>query len=171
MQNKNEILSALTERFEKIGQILSDTDAAGLTTSRDGKWSAAEIIQHLVLTNASVASIFKLDKQNWIDRFGAPGRPSRTFDQMSQAFQHAFSTPVKAPPRYVPALTAEDTPEMIKTNWNGVLNKFRTRVANWTEEDLDQCGVPHPALGLLTAREHLFFAVLHTDHHIRQIER
>ena len=160
----------MSERFERIDRILSEADPVAFKQPKGEKWSDAEIIQHLVLTNASVASIFKAGKDTWIARFGAPQKPSRTFSEMRELFQQTFSTPVKAPPRYVPTLTAEDTPEVIKNNWNGVLNKFRTRVANWPEEELDQCGVPHPALGMLTAREHLFFAIFHTDHHIRQIE-
>ncbi len=169
MLNKDQIITGLAIRFEKLNQIIDQTEPLKFFLPKGEKWSDAEIVQHLILTNASVASIFKGDKQVWIDRFGAPQEASRSFDEMTTLFRKAFNAPVKAPSRYVPALTPEDTIEKIKQSWNLVLNKFKERVKNWEERDLDLCGIPHPALGMLTAREHLFFAALHTDHHIKQM--
>ena len=40
-----------------------------------------------------------------------------------------------------------------------------------SEEQLDSVQMPHPLLGLLTAREWLQFVASHTNHHFRIVEK
>ena len=52
---------------------------------------------------------------------------------------------------------------------NTYLNALAT--TRWSESDLDTLALPHPLMGLLSARELLHFTAYHTEHHRTGIER
>lgn len=48
-----------------------------------------------------------------------------------------------------------------------IRQKYYDRLpANWSEEELDQHCVNHPALSQITMREMLFFIIFHNYHHL-----
>ncbi|MEN0002643.1 MAG: DinB family protein [Bacteroidota bacterium] len=164
------LLQLLRESFQKIQAHLQDYDAAQLfELEQADKWSAAGHLQHLIQSNASIASEFK-EPKNRLSAFGKPAQPETNYQALRARYTKGV-VGVKAPASLQPQLTPAATIEPLFQNWQMILHKFEQRLANWTEEELDQYTIPHPFLGALSARQMLYFALFHNEHHLNSIRR
>lgn len=136
------------------------------------KWSMAGNLEHLILTNASIAKTFSYPKEALIARFGKAERLSLSGPDIIEKYLDALEkTKIKAPPAYSPQ---PDTPKfqtMLFRRWVEVATIFHSNLKNWSDEDLDTCRVPHPAMGNLNLRELALFAIYHTNHHLNAMKR
>ena len=168
--NKPEILNQLELRFQQINDLIKNTPHDQLQQPRGDKWSVAQLVHHIIITTASVASMLKYAPAMLKMRFGAPDHSSRPFNEVRRHYNDFFLQPRKAPEKYVPKSDAKLDQETLISDWNSVLPKFRERLTKWSEADLDNYGAPHPVVNNLTVREHLYVAILHIDLHIRQLK-
>lgn len=130
------------------------------------KWSVAENLQHLFLSARPVARVLAGPRE-FLAQFGKPSQPSRSYEQLLADYKRTLrETGIKAPASMVGR--AEDL-----TDRSAVTDRFSqahqgvaTALINWTDDELDAYYIPHPALGLLTIREMVYFTILHVDHHL-----
>ena len=137
----------------------------------DEKWSAGEQLEHINRTVAYLARAMKVPKFLIKLKFGKSNRPSKTFDQLVAKYSKGIQKGFKAQAPFIPEIlniaerqAAVDT---ILKNTRRIENK----IGKFSESDLDTMIVPHPALGILTFREMMYFTIHHVEDHLRQTKR
>ncbi|MCX6217409.1 DinB family protein [Spirosoma sp.] len=132
----------------------------------DGKWSVAEVMQHLYLSARPVARLLA-GPRDVLNQWGMPETPPREYDEVASRYKRVLSTGVKAPASMSPRL--EDVQigrsDMVK-RFEGVYDDLIRAVEVWPTQELDDYCIPHPVLGKLSVREMLYFTSIHTQHHL-----
>ena len=165
---KEKIVEELQKGFEKVaatGQNISDSAFFG---KHDLKWSAANNIEHLILSVKPLTLAFRLPKF-FLLYFGKPNRPIRTYDELVKKYLEKLSAGGRATPAFTPT-SSHPEKDLLLFNFNRMNNRFIKSLAKWKEEDLDRYLLPHPLLGKLYVREMLYFTIYHTQHHLEAIE-
>ena len=159
------------EAIEQLRQVFAEVEKTaahfGITVffhrPPNGKWSAAENVQHLFLSLKPLVGLFgkpELMLQQW----GASNRPSRTYDQVVAEYLKIIGNGGQTTKEYVPTGMCATEVEQIG-QLHSIHQKFIERTSQLSETDLDTYQVPHPLIGLLTAREFLYFTHYHTKRH------
>ena len=167
---KDEILEALRAAFSRV-QLAINTYDQRQVFELEGpeRWSAAGHFQHLIKSSFPVASAFKSPKER-LSAFGKPKDHFVSFAALRDRYKREVVN-VKAPANVQPDLTAEDSAESLIANWQMILQKLCDRLEGWNENELDRYTLPHPLLGMLSARQMLYFTIFHADHHLAIIHR
>jgi hypothetical protein len=160
--------SYLQRLQDAITSATSGMDTAALTRHPDGKWCAAQVLEHLYLTYAGSVKGFERCLQD-----GRPLARAVTLKERVATFVVTsvgyFPEGRKAPERTVPRGMA---PEEVV---NAIGEKLRTM-----DELITQCEtrfgrstriLDHPVLGPLTPRQWRKFHLVHAQHHMKQILR
>lgn len=166
---KEEIISQLQLGFSEVEKTILDAPADKLFLKPSEKWSAAENIEHLVLSVKPLSLAFRLPKLV-LRYFGKPNRPCRTYHEVVTRYQSKLSAGGKATSAFIPAPKTSDRNALV-ARFNHHNQNFLKSLKNWNEADLDRYLLPHPLLGKLIVREMLFFTIYHTQHHLRAIEK
>lgn len=132
----------------------------------DGRWSPAENLEHLILSTFPVAGAMGRGP-GFFDQFGAPQFPDiEDYAALKAYYASVLQTGVKAPAKFVP----EDAKVYQKAEqlaqWEAVGAKLREQCMQWSGQDLDTKAMMHPALGMISVRQMLYFTILHTYHHL-----
>jgi hypothetical protein len=158
--------ATLRQVLTLLDSTLDGIEAAALAHRPPGKWSGAEIVEHLALSYraTSVAIRKALDA-------GAPRGRRRSFGQRAACFVVLtlghLPSGRRAPEAVVPAGGSPDT----------VVSEARQRLGQ-LDQDLAEAHerlgpavlvAQHPVLGGLTVDEWRRFHFVHTRHHCRQI--
>lgn len=166
---KEKIVEELHKGFDKVaatGQNINDSAFFG---KHDLKWSAANNIEHLILSVKPLTLAFRLPKFVLLF-FGKPNRPILTYDELVSKYLAKLSSGGRASAAFVPRSKRIDKNALINS-FIAENKKFVSLVSKWNEADLDRYLLPHPLLGKLYAREMLYFTIHHTKHHLRAIEK
>ena len=95
-----------------------------------------------------------------------PENPSRSYDQLVLDYEAMLvKRNGKSTATYEPVHLRDASVAELSTSWKILLQKAIDRLEYWSEERLEINGLPHPAIGVLTMREMLFFTILHTRRH------
>ncbi len=133
----------------------------------EGKWSAAENIEHLVLVTKSMVVLFS-KPEVMVERWGTVDRPSRGYDEIAEAYIKATNGAGKSPERAVPQAT-EPTQASQLNKFKQMNEEYLKAVGSLTESQLNTCQVPHPFIGNITVKEVLHFMTFHISHHHKAI--
>ncbi len=133
----------------------------------EGKWSAAENVEHLILVTKSMAGLFA-KPEVMVERWGTVDRPSRSYDEIADAYIKATNGAGKAPERVVPQATAPTMVEQLD-KFKKVNEEYLKAIELLTEPQLNTCQLPHPFIGNITVRECLHFMTFHVNHHHKAI--
>lgn len=125
----------------------------------NGKWSAAENVEHLFLSVMPLAGLF-CNPALMLEKWGKSERISEDYDKVVAIYQEKIGTIRGAVPGFIPEAIVASRQELIQ-NLKAVNTKFLLRASLFTEEELDIFQVPHPLIGLLTCREFLYFTHYH----------
>ncbi len=170
---KNEILTAAENIFKQFSINCNNIDETELFKRPVNKWSAAENIQHLIISTNTSTLAYWLPKflVRWI--WGTPNRASRTFDELKDKYYKKLQEGGQASKRFVPKpIEIKYGKQKLLNNWNKAGSKFINAVTeNRTEKDLDSYLVKHPLLGRITLRELCYFTIFHTQHHLSVIQK
>ena len=160
--------STLAQLHRILAGSFRDMTSDQLTRHRDGKWSPAEILEHLNLTYTGTIKGFERCLQS--------GAPSASSDRGRMRWQRLiviqvgyFPSGRQSPPRVQPRGTpAEQVIAEILGNvarMDGVIQECEARFGR------NQPVADHPVLGPLTAPEWRKFHLVHGKHHAKQIRR
>ena len=168
--SRTEILEETHKAFAALTQFASETSEQAFFHKPPEKWSAAENLQHLILSTQPVIRALKLPKIT-LRTFGKPNRPCRTYPELVKRYlERLEGVEVAAPSAFLPKDTLKtDKDSLIKT-WTELEGKLCHQIEKWSEDKLNKYLLPHPLLGKLLVREVLFFTVYHTYHHLRIME-
>ena len=170
IHSKSEIVDELQASFAEVAQFIQSVPAELFHQRQNDKWSIAEHLQHLILSNVPLAAGLKKNKLFFL-AFGIFMRDSADYETLKANYFLRLKQGVVAPSKYVPSDLENETQETLLVNWKTVGGKYAPRLEKWTEKDLDKYGVPHPALGKITLREMLFSTIFHNEHHMRSMQR
>ncbi|GAB3887443.1 DinB family protein [Spirosoma agri] len=132
----------------------------------NGKWSVAEVMQHLYLSARPVAKLMA-GPRDVLKQWGFAEMPSRSYETIAAIYQKALGLRRLAPATMTPR------PEDMAVEKHVIVNRFQTiyqalveSINGWSDDELDSFLIPHPLLGYLTVREMLYFTSAHTQHHL-----
>jgi hypothetical protein len=167
--NKSETISRLQDAFRAI-----ETAASSFPEDRfalrpeNGKWSAAENLEHLFLTAKAIAGAMGR-KDFMLATWGKHEGNTLSYDTCLENYLSKLQqTNITTNP-----MTPQNMPsrETLLANLHSIHQKLMERASEMTEEELDMYQLPHPLLGLLNCREFLYFTTFHTLHHLETIEK
>lgn len=170
IHQKEALLSGIEQTFKDIKKTVIAIDAKKACQAQDGKWSIAQQLQHLILSNFPVASSLKQPYER-LASFGTPTDSTLDFEGLKSLYYSHLAKGVKARGAFAPEVIKEEAWHSLFEDWDRIGLKFKERLASWPEEDLDKYVIPHPVLGPLSVRQMLFFTIFHNQHHLKGINK
>ncbi|MGA7381713.1 MAG: DUF1569 domain-containing protein [Terriglobales bacterium] len=158
--------SYLQRLQDAISSATRGMDAAALTRHAEGKWSAAQVLEHLYLTYAGSVKGFERCLQE-----GRPLAGTVTFKEQLATLLVTelgyFPEGRKAPELTIPrGMAAEEVVKAIGEKlavMDEIITQCETRFGRSTRI------LDHPVLGPLTVRQWRKFHLVHALHHMKQI--
>ena len=174
--------SEIVDQLQQVQRGVSDTVQAmpsdNFYRGTEQSWSASDYLKHLLLAVKPFAKGLTYSPEQIKAMFGAPDHPSRTYIALVAAYQSRLNEGIRAEdyPNITPVtyrmpegVAAADVQNYLVQTWNDAHTKLYEGLDHWSEVDLDTCQFQHAALGLLTAREVLFFTIYHNTLHWNDI--
>jgi hypothetical protein len=138
------------------------------------RWSPATHVRHLTRSTSPLVTAYRLPRWVLRLRFGRTRRPSRDYTALVADYRAALDAGGQAgryaPPADHTTVSPMERRAAILGAWHRAVRGLDSAVRGWDAASLDQLQLPHPLLGMLTAREMLAFTVYHTVHHLRLVE-
>ena len=166
---KAEILKRLKSEVSDYANLSNSFDESSFFKQPNPeKWSAAQNLQHLVFVSKRISDTLK--NPSVLAAFGSAERPSRDYETVEKDYQTELEArkAIGMPYRH---LDTEGSKLDLIGNLAAVTKELTDVSEQLSEEQLDSVQMPHPLLGLLTAREWLQFVASHTNHHFRIVEK
>lgn len=164
---KTELTQLLEQKFSSINKWLLDHEDSKFNyTSRLGKWTTGEHIDHLIRATMPINQAMRLPKFILKWKLGVNNRAERNYAETVERYQQALGTgKVVASGRFSPGVVLnEDKPRKVK-ELEQAGNTLIKNINKLSEKDLSKYILPHPAIGYLTFREIVYFTAYHTEHH------
>lgn len=176
LRTKTDLMQQLRDVQHQLTETTSAMPASQFHAGTEESWSAAGYLKHLILSIKPFAKAMKMPPDRLEKRFGLSDRPSVTYDEMVAKYQSRLDEGIRAEdfnpvtPSYyrVPEEVEDEKTYLIET-WNESNTRLLDALEQWSEEDLDSHQIPHPAVGLITLREMVFFTVYHNTLHWNDI--
>jgi len=170
ISSKSDIIDALQNSFQEISTFLETVPDEIFHQSNNKKWSIAENLEHLILSNKPIASVLKKNKL-FFTPFGFSFKGSESLEILKDNYHLKLRTTGPPPNNsFKPKETDNFSKEELQNNWKTIAPKYAPRLEKWSEKDLDRFRLPHPLLGKLTFREMLFFTIFHNEHHLNTMK-
>ena len=157
----------LQDALQEIDTATAGMDDAELNLQPEGKWSPAEILEHLSLTFEQTAKGMKRCLEAGKNLGDQPTMKQRLFHMIVLDLRH-FPKGRKSPPTVAPKGQMGGLEALTKIRAN-LLAMDQT--LSECRKKLDTSGrlANHPVLGPLTNEQWCTFHCVHTKHHMKQI--
>lgn len=163
-EERRELASLLEESHRGlVAAVAGLSDAQWCHRRSDGRWSVADVVEHLAMVEAGVPRFVQTQLLS-----SAPVEPNRTRDARIRSLSVNRSRAVEAPERVRPCGQWPTGPEALEA-FSGLRRKLIDYVHS-TPDDLRHHAGPHPMLGSLDGYQWLLFLAAHTERHAAQIE-
>jgi len=162
----NEYYRRALAAIDKATQDMTDEE---LNFHPEGKWSSAEILEHLTMAFAGTAKMFSQAIANGRPLGDVPNAKQRLTSFVVTGLGY-FPEGRKAPKHVVPSgsLSGRKAVEQIRADLERLDAMHAECLAKVGERG---CVANHPVLGPLTIQQWPRFHWVHTRHHMKQIER
>lgn len=161
----------LRQAHEELWALVNGLDPMQATTAPPGKWSALQHMVHIHLGVKAMAAYLALPKEVITEKFGRMDRPSMSMEALTRKYYERLARGVVPPERFMPSTVKASEVGSLIQEGRALLHTHLGALSAWSEPDLDTYACPHPAMGLLTAREMVMFTALHARHHTESIGR
>jgi hypothetical protein len=168
--DKSLIIETLRANHLRFDQLIGGLDADAFVRESNGKWSAAQHLDHIVRSVAPVNTAFGLPKTALRLIFGMANRPSRSSDELTERYRAKLAAGGRATGRFVPPSVGAGDRARLLGRLSKLVASLAGRIERCGEDELDRFVLPHPLLGKLTLREMLMFTAYHIEHHRRLVE-
>jgi hypothetical protein len=170
---KPEIITAAEKIFNQFSETCNSMNETVLFKKPDEKWSAAENIQHLIISTNMTTLAYRLPKFMVRLIGGKPNRESRTYEELKDKYYKKLADGGKASGLFVPKpIQIKYGKQKLLDNWQKATAAFISALnKNRTEKDLEGYLAKHPLLGRITLRELCYFTIFHTEHHLQAINK
>lgn len=176
--SKTQIIDDLKEIQQTLHETLVNMPEDKFFTGTETEWSPADYLKHLIISVKAFAKGLTLPHDQMEALFGkADG--SKTYAELIAIYQERIDKGLRAeevasnitPLNYRMPDNVDDIKTYLIETWNDANNRVYTGLEGWSEDDLDHYQVPHPAIGMLSLREMLFFTIHHNRIHSEDIKR
>ena len=166
-QERQDLLTLLnTERASVLKYYHRVPSSEREVSPSPDRWSAAEILEHLALTDATVIRVLRLVRaRGGPDSDDAPAAGLN--DGQARAIRDR-SRRLDAPDRVRPQ--AGISPEAALDHLNDERRKLLSALSNTSDALLDVAHLPHPALGEVSLRGWIEFLGHHDARHAAQLD-
>jgi uncharacterized damage-inducible protein DinB len=165
-------------RFEQLEQattrLLNSVAALGdkaYQAPGANKWSAAQVVQHLVISESSIGQYLE---RKLLQEEGHQKAGIGTFlkSRLLRVLLRLPFTRFKAP-SYLAKLMPETTPPLsdLQAEWEAVRRRMERLLNEFPGKLLSHAIFKHPRSGMLTIHQTLDFMLDHILHHQQQVER
>jgi DinB superfamily len=168
--NKQEIIQKLHAQYAQFCELVQNLSPEAFILQPEGKWSAAQQLDHLVRSVRPV--VLGLSLPSFLLRlvFGRAKHTSRDYDTLVKTYQDALAKGGKSPKAYEPNVPGEGFQSFGGERLMQMIAGLDRLLESLSEADLDTLQAPHPLLGKLTLRELMYFTIYHAQHHQRNVE-
>ena len=137
---------------------------------RAGKWSAAEILSHL-LSAERLSVMYMKKKMLGIDQASRSGVWEKLKIAVLIASQRLPGLKFRAPKRVIENTTSHTNISEIEKSWKEIRNDLHNLLDGIPHERIDRKIYKHPAAGYLDVRHALIFFREHVIHHTPQLRK
>jgi hypothetical protein len=169
---KEEIIAALYKISEDFVKACHSADDESFFAERQGKWSIAQDVRHLITSINAARLAYLLPKFILRLYTGKPNRPSRSYDELVAKYISKLQQGGRASGVFIPKnISPKTSKEKQLHRFAKSVKRFASSLQKNKEALLDKYLAPHPLLGKITLRELGFFTVYHIQHHLEIIQR
>jgi len=177
-----ETKAEMAEQLRQVQQGVAES-ARALTPAQfhqhsGDAWAAADYLTHLILSVKPFAKAMSLPAERVVSLFGQSDRPSRTYAEVVALYDVRLAEGIRAEdnPPVVPTSYRfpdgiDDQQTYLVETWLEGNERLISALDQWDEADLDKYLLPHPAIGMITLREMLYFTIHHNHMHWRDIQQ
>lgn len=169
--NREEIRQHLRQNHADFINEVSGLPERAFLYAPSEKWTPGQHLDHIVKSTHPLAKGMLLPKFVLRKMFGVTNRPSKSYDGLIEKYLNKISEGGKASGKFIPNPVLFSQKEKLVRQLNRIVSKIDTRLAKFSEEELDTLIVPHPLLGKLTLREMMYFTLYHVLHHQKIVIR
>ncbi|WBO85685.1 DinB family protein [Hymenobacter yonginensis] len=165
-------------RFEQLERatthLLQQAESLGSQSHQSpgqGQWSAAQVVQHLVVAETGIEQYIEKKLHNAEDLSKA-GLSHMLKSALLRVMLRLPFTRFKAPARLTEQ-TPEHVPSLpqLQADWQAVRRRLEQTLNEYPSRSLDRAIFKHPRSGMLTIYQTLDFMLDHVLHHQHQVER
>ena len=169
--NKQELIEKLNQKHNLFIELLSSFSEKEFEMSYNGKWTAGQQLQHLLLSIKPISSALLIPRLLIKILFGKANRPGKTYQEIADKYQAMLNEGAKAKGAYIPkAVKFKQKGEIIQP-LEKTLYKLSKQLYTFTENELDSIILPHPIMGKITVREMIYFTIYHVELHTEITKR
>jgi hypothetical protein len=163
--NKYDLMQAMTENHQRFSNYMNILSESEYLYAMPEKWSAGQQLDHIVRSTKPLILAVRLPIFALKLLFGSANRPSLSYEELVKKYDAKIEVGAKASGNFIPPPIGFEKKESLINELFIIINKINKGIEKISEEDLDQCILPHPLLGKITFREMLYFTINHVDHH------
>ncbi|RPD38924.1 DinB family protein [Chitinophaga barathri] len=166
---KTDIQTLLNNSFTDFSAFIETLSDHRFIVSPEGKWSAAQQLDHLIRSAKPVNTALGLPRF-FLRWFGTPAAPSRSFEEIRESYRDLLKNGAVTTRPYIPHVTEAEQKHQLLRQFAAQKDKMLQQIDKWSEQELDRYQGPHPLLGKLTVREILYFTAYHNYHHLHTLQ-
>ncbi len=173
-----QIAEALDEVNQRVANAVQTASAAQLEAGDSVSWSATGYLKHLIISVKPIAKLIGFKPEDVIRRFGETTHAPRTYEEVKTMYFARLNEGVRAedyqnvlPTAYRFPDGVEDQHAHLREAWLQANQRIIDMLPNWSDDALDRAQVMHPAIGMISMREMLYFTVIHNRLHAGDIEK
>ncbi len=163
--NKYELIQSMNENHNRFVNYVNTLSEKEFLFALPEKWTAAQQLDHLVRSTKPLILAVRLPKFMLHIVFGSANRPSKSFEELVDKYLKKINAGGKASGSFIPPVVGFEKRKSLSKELQNIVTKINNGLKNFTEEELDECILPHPLLGKITIREMMYFTIYHVDHH------
>lgn len=158
------------KKFDVLSALIEQMPDEDLFHQKSGKWSAAQHLQHLVISTKVSTAAFALPKF-LVRLVGGHANTSRSYDHLVSDYQQLLNQGGVATGRYIPReINRETGKKKLLERWSKVSSQYLRVLSQQNKLDsLQKIAVKHPLLGKISLLELAYFTIYHTEHHTKAI--
>jgi len=175
---KTELIEQIRQVEAALAQTVENITADQFDTAPSESWPASGYLKHMILSTKPFVKALSLPKEQMQSMFGPPDHASKPYDELVADYKGRIAGGIRAedfnavtPVTYRLPEGTEDVKAYLLDVWHDTHNRLVQALESWNEEELDSHQLPHPALGLVTLREMLFFTLHHNTLHWHDIQQ
>ncbi len=163
--NKYDLIEAMNENHQRFSNYMNILTESEYLYAMPEKWSAGQQLYHIVRSTKPLILAVRLPRFILKMVFGKANRPSLSFEELVKKYEDKIANGAKATGNFIPPVIGYDKKDVLIHELSLIISKINNGIEHFSEEELDQCLLPHPLLGKITFREMLYFTINHVDHH------
>lgn len=176
--SKLELYDLLDEKFSDIFSYIENRPYHTFTkVGTSNKWCDGEHLDHLRKSTRAVNKGMGMPKLVLWYKFGKVKRKEHTYEEL-QALYYKYSETqidlrggVKAPKTFLPNKVTDADRSKILTRLAEEKENMINIIAKNSDKALVTYGLKHPALGVMSFKELVYFTAFHTEHHLKLMKR